>query len=86
MKATILDISEPIKNVKTVKGTNYGKGDYLEGPKLYEVKTTKGSFNLDRDEIKGLLYELGVQFCYITGSVLASLIGSKIDTTKIKDK
>lgn len=86
MKSTILNVEGPKKNVKVVNGTNFVKGDYLDGPKLYEVETTKGTFNLDRDEIKNLLMELGVQFVYITGSVLASLIGSKIDISKIKDK
>lgn len=53
---------------------------------MYEVKTTKGTFNLDRSEIKGLLVELGITAVYITGSVLAKLVGSMIDISKIKDK
>lgn len=86
MKAKILNVKPGEVFCRVAKGTNFVKGDYLVGEKLYEVKTTKGTFNLDRSEIKGLLVELGITAVYITGSVLAKLVGSMIDISKIKDK
>ena len=86
MIAKILNIKPGEVFCRMAKGTNFVKGDYLVGDKLYEVRTTKGTFNLDRSEIKGLLAELGITAVYITGKVLASLVGSMIDTSKIKDK
>ena len=84
--AKILNVKLAGTFCSVAKGTNFVKGDYLVGDKLYEVVTTKGTFNLDRSEIKGLLAELGITAVYITGAVLASLVGSKIDISKIKDK
>lgn len=86
MKAKILNVKSGEIFARIANGTNYVKGDYINGPKLYEVKTTKGTYNLDRGEILNLAAELGITCVYITGKVLASLVGSMLDVSKIKDK
>lgn len=86
MKARILNVGSGQIYARTFFGRNYVKGDYNPGPTLYEVKTTKGTFNLDRSEILELAAELGITCVYITGKVLAGLVGAMLDVSKIKDK
>ncbi len=86
MKAKILNIKSGVPFGRYVHGTNFGKGDYIESTNLYEVKTTKGTFNLDRSEILSLAAEVGITCVYVTGKVLLSLVGSMLDVSKIKDK
>ena len=87
MKAKIVDIKPAQVFTRYAHGTNFKKGDYLTGSKLYEVKTTKGTFNLDRSEIKSIASSLGLSFgVNITLAFLKGLIGAYIDTKLISDK
>lgn len=85
--AKILNVKPGEIFARAAHGTNYVKGDYNTGTRLYEVKTTEGTYNLARNEILGLLAELGITgIKVLTGAILASLVGTKIDVSKIEDK
>lgn len=84
--AKILNIGDPFDYIRTAKGTDYIKGDYNTKIKLYPVETTDGTFNLDRNEVLGLLANLGIVAVRLGIGVLMNLVGSHIDTSKISDK
>ncbi|MDE6485451.1 MAG: hypothetical protein K2L14_08665 [Duncaniella sp.] len=83
--AKILNISR-VNIGRTVKGTNFVKGDYIPTQTLFETKTTEGIFNLSRNEVLNLLAPLGIVAVKLTASVLSKLIGTHIDVSTISDK
>ena len=87
MKAKINHIEPAKKFCRVQNGTNYWKGDYDTGSRLFEVKTDKGTFNLDRGELLSVIAEVGVEIgINITANILGQLVGKVFDTNIIKDK
>ena len=87
MKAKIQHVKPAEIFSRASYGTNYVKGDYNTGSRLFEVKTDKGIFNLDRSEIISVCIETGVKIgINVTMAVLQGLVGKVFDTDKIKDK
>ena len=85
--AKILKLEEPFEYCRTFKGRDYIKGDHNEGPMLYPIVTTKGTYNLYRSEVLALLASLGFSCIkYVTAAALQKLVGADIDVSKIQDK
>lgn len=83
----IINVGEPFDYARSASGTNYVKGDYTTGTKLYPIKTTKGEFNLSRDEVISQLLSVGIEIAAnLTFAAFTKVIGSCIDTSKISDK
>ena len=83
----IINVGKPFVDAHSASGTNYVKGDYNTGTKLYPIKTTKGVFNLSRDEVISQLLSVGIDVAVnLTFAAFTKVIGSCIDTSKISDK
>ena len=83
----IINVGKPFDDVRSVRGTNYVKGDHNTGSKLYPIKTTKGVFNLSRDEVISQLLSVGIDVAVnLTFAAFTKVIGTCIDTSKISDK